>query len=368
MGKSKAPSETSQTTKVEYPEWVDEAAKANLDLADTLASKPYNPYTGQLLASISPYTTQSQNALVNMANTDPFGSVLATGTGQVLNDLGYTPSNLASPTYDRSAVRQLNPSYLTSTTQQLMDPYINDVVNGTVNKMNDARLQTLQQTGDQAQMRNAFGGDRHGIMEAQVNNDFINNVGNITGQLKSAGWNQAMNTAQTAGQFDAGQDAAGQLANLQSQMSTDQFNQTTGLDAMKNRLAASQILNASASAEQANALNNANLLANVGQQQSAYDQQQLSLAYNQWLEDQNYPRNMLDLRVQALGGTPYGQTTTGTGTSPVQSGNPLAGALGGAMAGASLGSMMAAPGATGLAAVGGMPFLLGGALLGGLLS
>lgn len=48
--------------------------------------------------------------------------------------------------------------------------------------------------------------------------------------------------------------------------------------------------------------------------------------------------------------------------------NPLAGALGGAALGAGVGSMTAAAGATGLAAVGGWPFLLGGALLGGLAS
>lgn len=46
--------------------------------------------------------------------------------------------------------------------------------------------------------------------------------------------------------------------------------------------------------------------------------------------------------------------------------NPLSGALGGAALGAGLGSLMAPAGATGLAAVGGWPFLLGGALLGGL--
>lgn len=53
-----------------------------------------------------------------------------------------------------------------------------------------------------------------------------------------------------------------------------------------------------------------------------------------------------------------GMTTEGPGP------NPLAGALGGAMAGAGLGATMAPAGATGLAAVGGWPFLLGGAALG----
>jgi hypothetical protein len=70
-------------------------------------------------------------------------------------------------------------------------------------------------------------------------------------------------------------------------------------------------------------------------------------------------RNYLDL-VNPIAGQ------GGQASQPIYK-NQGAGVLGGAMSGAALGSMMAAPGATGLAAVGGWPFLLGGALLGGLM-
>lgn len=69
-------------------------------------------------------------------------------------------------------------------------------------------------------------------------------------------------------------------------------------------------------------------------------------------------RNFLDLSNQVAG-------RGGTQSSPIYR-NPLAGAAGGAALGAGIGSLFAAPGAAGVAAVGGWPFLLGGALLGGL--
>lgn len=74
-------------------------------------------------------------------------------------------------------------------------------------------------------------------------------------------------------------------------------------------------------------------------------------------------RNYLGLANEVAG---RGGTTSQS--SPIYN-NPLAGALGGAALGAGLGAMTATPAAAaagGIGAVGGWPFLLGGALLGGL--
>lgn len=91
------------------------------------------------------------------------------------------------------------------------------------------------------------------------------------------------------------------------------------------------------------------MLGQVGAQQDARAQMQ---ADDPWTQLQRY----------------QGLVSGGAGGASTQSqnlhSNPMAGVLGGGLAGAGLGSMMAAPGATGLAAVGGWPFLLGGAALG----
>lgn len=89
------------------------------------------------------------------------------------------------------------------------------------------------------------------------------------------------------------------------------------------------------------------MLGQVGAQQDARSQMELD---SPWAQLQRYQQ-----LVSGAGGSTQSQQL---------SSNPLGSALGGALGGAGLGSMMAAPGATGLAAVGGWPFMLGGAALG----
>lgn len=493
MSKGGGGGSSTTTSKVEYPEWVDKAAKENLALAGDLANKPYNPYSGKLLADISPYSNEAQRNLLNLARSGLGYAETARATDQLMSDMRYSPASIGASTFNaptmgagsmsaprmnavnmsagsmnapmmnaasmnaaninRGAIDELSPANINARTNALMNPYQQNVIDATVKEMNDARLQTLAQTGDQAQAANAFGGSRHGIMEADVNSDYINNVGAMTANLRNQGFNTAQQAALQSGQFDAGVDQAVALANQQSQNlagqqnlsalmqarannqqagltanqqnlaalmqaraanqqagmtagannqsaqltanqqnlaadmqarqanlasqldaakanqtsinDTNQFNVQAGLDAQKQRMLASSMVPTAVQAERGLRTADASQLENIGLYNQNRQQQELDLAYNKWLEAQNYPRDMLNLRVQALGGTPYGSTTTGV--QPVQGSNPLAGAMGGAMMGATLGSMMAPAGATGLAAVGGAPFLLGGALLGGLL-
>lgn len=111
--------------------------------------------------------------------------------------------------------------------------------------------------------------------------------------------------------------------------------------------------------------NNIAQLRNVGQAVEGMSGNILGDSMNRFNYYQNLPDQQLANYIAAIQGNVGGTTST---TQTGGGSNPLAGAAGGALAGAGLGSMMAAPGATGLAAVGGLPFLLGGALLGGLFS
>jgi hypothetical protein len=73
----------------------------------------------------------------------------------------------------------------------------------------------------------------------------------------------------------------------------------------------------------------------VGGQRQALEQQQLQDAYRRFAEERDYPTQALNMRLAALGATPYGQTSTTT--APGQGGSNLLAGLGGAgsfMAGA----------------------------------
>ena len=83
----------------------------------------------------------------------------------------------------------------------------------------------------------------------------------------------------------------------------------------------------------------ASLLQTVGAAEQGQTQQDLNTQYGQWQEQQNWPVQNLDLLLGALGGVPYGTTTSGTAQGVSQSKSPLTGALGGAASGAAIGSM-----------------------------
>lgn len=92
-------------------------------------------------------------------------------------------------------------------------------------------------------------------------------------------------------------------------------------------------------------------LAGVGNQIENKTGQIIDDRVNRWNFEQNRPQQNLDSFLQRVNGTNVGQNQTTK--LPNQQSSPLAGLLGGGLAGASLGAMTAAPGATGLAALGG---------------
>lgn len=114
-------------------------------------------------------------------------------------------------------------------------------------------------------------------------------------------------------------------------------------------------------------------LMGVGSAQEALSQAKLQDAMDRFNYYENQPSNMLDQYIARLGSLNQGggtQTTTGPGQQANRA-SPISGAVSGISTGLGIGSMFAAPGATGLAAVGG-PWGLAGAaglgILGGLFS
>ena len=61
------PSETKTTTKVDYPDWVENASKKNYNLAETIASRPYTPYPFERVAGFTGDQSKAMSMLRNMA-------------------------------------------------------------------------------------------------------------------------------------------------------------------------------------------------------------------------------------------------------------------------------------------------------------
>ncbi len=238
------------TTQVQQiPEFEQGFAKENQDIAREIASRPYQQYQGQLIAGFSPRQTQGMN-MVDQAAT----------AGQDATHQGVNmTANSTQPWNAQSAAQYMNPYAMAA-----MNPQIQAL-----------QLQYGQQqlsNDKNATMSGAFGDARHGVAEGLTNhyeNQDLNN-------LVSTGMNHAYDTGLQA--FQQGQQqqlaAGGQLGQLGAQ-------------------------------QQNMGITGANAVFGAGTQEQQLNQQQLTEAYNNFMNQVNYPQQMLNTRLSALSNSPY---------------------------------------------------------------
>lgn len=209
-----------------------------------------------------------------------------------------------------------------------------------------------------ARLAGQYGSSRQGIAEGLAADGLTDSMSDLSANM----YNNAFNTAQqnmygtannlsglalTNAQANANRDLAGQQANAGINFQNN---------AQQMQLSGQQL---------GNVTQGANLLgAGMGLDNSAYQNalaaMQAPNAYNQ--NNLNNYANIIST------GAGMGGTSSSSQSTPTTS-NPFSSMTGGGLAGAGIGSMMAAPGATGLAALGGWAPMAAGAglgLLGGL--
>lgn len=125
------------------------------------------------------------NGLSDIATTNPtaFAPAGFNATQQQgfnLANQGFTPTN--ADTFGQN----LN---------MFMNPYTNDVINGTNNQILLANQGLLSQLGGDASQAGAFGGTRQGVAQAQQNKDSLTTIANTDAALNQTGYNNAANMA-----------------------------------------------------------------------------------------------------------------------------------------------------------------------------
>jgi hypothetical protein len=312
MGKSSGGGQT-QTSKVKLPAWVDAAGQKNLAAAYDVSANMLGPYAGQRVAGMTDAQMGNINALQgNVGSTNP---AFAYAQSQAANVGNYQPS-------------QINAGYLANTDlSSYMNPYTQNVINSGLSALDQQRMQALNQVGDTALKSGAFGGSRQGISEGVTNANAASGAGNLAAQLMAQNFSQAQAAATN---------------DLQRNFQMQQYNQSAGLTGAQLNLAGALGLGTLAEQGQ-NAFLKGNVAAMSGQDAiSAQNQRQLDAARQLYTEQQQFPLQQLQIPLQALGMTPYGQTQTTT--APGGSSSPLMGAAGGALAGAQFGPWGAAAG------------------------
>lgn len=221
-------------------------------------------------------------------------------------------------TYDPSMVNA--PQTIMSGISGYMNPYTQDVI--------DASMSDIQRQTDLQQMTNAatasksgaFGGSRHGVVEALTNSEGQRNMANTAAQLRSQGFNTAaglagqdinniMNSEQfnaasanTAGQFNAGAENAWNAAKGQ-----DWLARAAGIAGTGGQMSSL-------------AGQGFNFGQNIDQQQMVQGTLQQQLAQSimdkssgQYQDFASQPQSILNMALQSLGMNPLNQENTTSG-------------------------------------------------------
>lgn len=177
------------------------------------------------------------------------------------------------------------PPTIASSINDYLNPYRQEVLDNALGRMRDERDRSLVNVGDAAEAASAFGGSRHGLVEADLYDNFNRNAGELTSNVMHQGFNTAANYA--------GQD----IANTMQGQSTA----ASGLAGLGGQqFGIGQAINQSQAQE--------------GAQQQAMIQAIMDLAGGQFGDQMAHPQNMLNVVLSALSGSPLQGESTQTYT------------------------------------------------------
>ncbi len=268
---SKGGDTTTTTSSGDLPEWYKSYATDALSKAKTISNTPYQTYGNQRLAEFSGDTTQAFDMVRDQAGSGTPGvdSALAT-TGGIA---GYQAGNI--PGMDINAY---------------MNPYVGNVLD--VQKQRATQTFQEQQAGRNAAavQAGAFGGDRRFVQDSLANRDL----------------NQQMQAMDAEGLSSAFDRATGLF---QQDETNRRLGSQLGLDAASQQGALSQT-------QQDMRLKNAEALSGVGAKTQQRQQAGLDMAYQDFQNQRDYPKEQLAFYNSILTGQPVQQNTSTSTTTP----------------------------------------------------
>ena len=328
--------------------------------------KKFVPYEGDRLAGFTPEQQQVQQEALGM--TTPGGFQTAAGTlgtvgGQSgmasaagLNQaFGYQPDQIASqqisglPSVNAALLgRQSNidagilraPSEISTDkftdpriAQQYMDPYTRNVLD--VQK-DEARRQAGIQQQQQAMAsigRGTFGGGREALMQSEADR----NTQQLLAKIEAEGQTDAFKRAQEMFQADQARQLQAQQTNIQSGLQAAELGQQgqqfsaglgkdVGLTGLQTGLETAKATGALSATEQMANLERLKAQAATAGEKQALEQEQLNLAYQQYQEEQDYQRRLLEYQSNILRGNAAALGSTQVQYAPAPS---LASQIGG---------------------------------------
>jgi hypothetical protein len=313
MGGQQSEQQTSQTSTVQLPPWVSDAAQQNYAFAQNVANRPLVQYGGQQVADTSPQTQQAWDLAANSGTAGQ--SQYDAATAGFLSAMGAGAN--APQVGMQGRVGDVTPSLLANTDlSKYMNPYINDVVNTSMDKLEAQRQQSIMGNADSAVKANAFGGSRQGITDAVTNAQSAVGAGQLASQL----YGQAYDTATKGAQFDIGNLLTAATGNQTAGVTqrgqdytTAMANQSAALKGTDQTLAGATGMESLGNDALKNVLQQYSMLSEAGQGQQSQAQSIIDANKAKFAEAQGYPNEQLNTLLSSLGMTPYGKTQTTQG-------------------------------------------------------
>lgn len=306
-GKPPPSTTTYGSTTAEIPQFMSDYTQGLISRANAVAAEPYQQYGGPRVAG---FTADTQNAFNQTRQAA--GSYM----GPLAQALGLTEQAAAPGASGLAAaqpyLQQAGQNFGAAQAQQYMDPYVQNVIDRSTQVANrnynenilpelTSKFTANGQYGSSAMQREANRAARDVTEGLQTN---------AASQLSGA-YTQAGNlfNADQARQLAVGQ-TSGQLAGQQQ-------------GAM---LQAGQQLGTLGQTQQQLGLQGAAALDTIGQEQQGQNQKNLDVAYQDFLNQTNYPRSTIDWMSSVIRGLPAPQSTQTTSTGPgsVYQPSPLA--------------------------------------------
>lgn len=247
--------------------FVKEALTQNIQAARQVSQIPYQAYSGPRVAGFRPMEQQAFDVAQQAATNQVGAAQLAQATEAAQRAAGYSPAQFQQDV------------------QGFMNPYQSQVIDTTMARLAKARAERDAATKAQLAASKAFGNERRGVYEAQLASEQDLNTAQTLANLYSQGYGQAAGFAQGL----PGQQLAGAAALA-----------GYGNQALQQQQAYSGMLQA------------------AGQAQRQMAQQNLDVAYQDFLAQRGYPVEQLKILQSGLVGLPNLTSSTTSSTQPGQ--------------------------------------------------
>jgi len=274
---------------------------------------PYKPYTGQMIAGFNPMQQQSMNTVQGMtpSNQTSQATGMAGLAGLNAGNIGstYNPGQIGSSNVNSQQFNGAN-------VNQYMNPYVQDVVQQQQNQAVRGYAQQLPGMGAVAAETGNLGGSRQALVQSEAQRNLQDQLQGITAQ----GYGNAYQNAQ--GQFNTSNAAnmqaqqANQGAGLAAQgqgLQSQQFGSNLGLQGLNTQLGAAGQLGTLGNNQYQQQAGIAQAQFGLGQQAQDLQQTGMNTAYQQFINQQNYPYAQLGFMSDILHGT--GTIAQGSGTA-----------------------------------------------------